>query len=83
MKDKKRKKQVILEALLFAVALILIIFLVIISFSKIKLEGNCKIDKLSFDINETNKMENLSLSNGEIDCGFKIEVPLWVVLVGT
>lgn len=62
---------------------LLIILLVITSLSKIKVEGNCKINKLSFDVNKTNKIENLSLSNGEIDCEFGFETPLWVVLIGT
>jgi len=79
MKEKKRE---ILMAIILVMMIFVIVLLIITSLSKVKLEGNCKIDKLSFNINETNEMENLSLSDGKIDCSFKIEAPLWVVLVG-
>ena len=81
MTKEKMKKQDLLMTFLFAMMVLIIILLVIISLSKVKVEGNCKIDKLSFDINETNNIENLSLSKGEIDCSFEIETPIWIVLI--
>ena len=68
-------------AILYTILILVIALFIITSLSKVKLEGNCKIDNLSFNINETNKMENLSLSNGEISCSFKVDVPLWVVII--
>lgn len=78
----KQKKE-IFKILLSVILIILILLIIIVSLSKVKLEGNCKIDNFSFDINKTNNnIENLSLSNGEIACSFKLESPLWVILIG-
>ena len=78
----KNKKKDIFMCLLASLLVVLILLLIIISLSKIKVEGGCEIDKLSFDINETNNIENIILSDGKINCKFKVEAPLWIALMG-
>ena len=80
---KPKLSKLITFALLTMLTIIIFLFF-LTALSKVKLEGRCKVDGISFNLNETkeeNRMENLNLSNGEIDCNFKIETPLWIVLV--
>ncbi len=80
MVKEKNKSREIIGTILIIILFILLLLMIMVSLSKVKVEGSCEIDNLSFDINETRSMENISLSDGGIDCSFKLETPIWVIL---
>ncbi len=80
-KNKTNTREII-RTILVVILFILLLLMIVVSLSKVKIEGSCEIDNLSFEINETRSMENISLSDGGISCSFKLEVPLWIALIG-
>lgn len=67
-----------IAAILFMVCATILIALSITSNAKV--EGTCTVDQLSFTVNESNQINNLTLDQGKIKCEFKGEAPLFLLL---
>ena len=75
------------ENIVFLTAILLIgiiglslVTMILLVKTEVKFEGNCSIDKLSFESNQTNHPQNLSLHDGKVQCSFKGEAPLIFIL---
>ncbi len=80
----KEETKITILTIVGCLMLITMILFVIGALSKVKVEGGCKVNNISFNVNETEgikHIEHLNISRGEIDCYFKGDVPLWIVAV--
>ncbi len=78
-KIKKDKLPIWISYVVIPLLFVLIVLQIFLLNSNVEVEGSCKIDKFSFDFNETQHIKNISLNEGSIECKFKGDVPFWIL----